>query len=1092
MVISAVLILAYVLCRTKPPETLTSSGLPVGITNSKPPEPSSYADSQHRVESGRHPAKSAPIPSEIKIKPASLVQPLYQAQKPQVSASSEPCASEVELCDVPDTSKHAPSDKTTYSALKPWDAVARTQSAPLPGEFTGMPQSDELRPPKPATTESPAQIRPVSSIVTHSTSNTSVKPMKPEEFTPKVVSDIPPHVSAGIESTSPTTGASFPLPSSKKLKGSRKPNSKPQKSSLSIESNSVISAPPPVVVPQVPLPTLESDGYLERKESESSLKSTDSESTGSSADKSDEKEDPEVTEGSTVLGKKTIPLSVEAVSKTKPHQLSLAKEPNTGQTMHIADPSPSIPEAVENEDEPKKDVKSTKSKRKLRQQKKEEKSKKREKEKISRAREKADKSHSVLDDSYSNEQLDDEVVDEVPTMKPTTKPKSSYSPMKLEPTPRNRQKGSSKYVEPIDPRLYVLESDARSADIADNTGERNAHPPPPNKLPLLSIPSTAIKSSRDRGGSSKPQYEDIISDPFSRNPDRSTYARKKTTSKKSDKVMKAGAEGTPSKQTEAENELNREDSKALDLSDESIGDDADSNSTSPDANENEESEVSAAGKLKGQLTAANHSSPHDLAASLLSKMKCPKKSRSDRDKSIESLEDDEEDIDSMKQDVKVEEEVVRLTRPNTLSPIKDSVLSSPSPPLSGDQYKISSLSLDAEPFVPSSNFKSKKHKSEHKHGAQRHEGKRSSRKVDTKDDSRAMRGSKTAPQHGRTMVDASLPAGSMTDKGMIDRAEFYHKHMEKASSHSPPMPYGDPHAYRYDMLYDPQDELRRSSSERDPSSFYGHDIDEAMLSERPRHDPSALDPALVMQKTGRLPTPARGGHRLPGYTQQQQQKMQHYTQAPPGFGHDVPGSRIQQYEEDFKRQQFLRRRKLIRDLYRQEHAALAAVYARNQARKSAEALSSLHHPSRGMFPQEPNKHALTGGNLWDDNYLDGGVSPSTLRRTFDDPTLVGSEAEPRLTSNSYNLGPSQMPVKERTFSETSDIGGEILPNYQSPSLQSPTAMAPPGYKRAPGAEYSRVEQHQPQHEGVGAKESPLMMEHRLGLAWPPEGEVSVT
>lgn len=228
--------------------------------------------------------------------------------------------------------------------------------------------------------------------------------------------------------------------------------------------------------------------------------------------------------------------------------------------------------------------------------------------------------------------------------------------------------------------------------------------------------------------------------------------------------------------------------------------------------------------------------------------------------------------------------------------------------------------------------------------------------------------------------------------------------------------------------------------------------------------------------------------------------MSSYLQAPPGFGHEIPASRMQQYEDDFKRLQFLKRRKLIRDLYRQERAALAAVYAREQARKSAEALSSLHQTPH-MFTPEPNRRGLTTSpaSLWDD-YLESSIPPSHQHhgRGFDDATSAGADTESHLLNNSYtlpNLGPSQVPSRGRSLSEVSDLGGEILSNYQPPLLQSPTSVGPPDYQRAPGAEYSRLDQQQQQQQAhdslmVGSKEKAMMLEQQRlkALAWPPEGE----
>ena len=51
------------------------------------------------------------------------------------------------------------------------------------------------------------------------------------------------------------------------------------------------------------------------------------------------------------------------------------------------------------------------------------------------------------------------------------------------------------------------------------------------------------------------------------------------------------------------------------------------------------------------------------------------------------------------------------------------------------------------------------------------------------------------------------------------------------------------------------------------------------------------------------------------------------------------------------------RKQLLLDLYRQERAVLAAAYTREQARKSTEALNSLHRPSHiSAYSSETSKH----------------------------------------------------------------------------------------------------------------------------------------
>ena len=1130
------------------------------------PASNGVGDPLHRVDTTPPPKHRATpttsVSTENRIKQASVDQPLMSVKKPP-SRSASGSAEHPET----DIWQHSGPPELSKQPISTMEAVALVHSDLAPSPLSPVPVGISQLPPPPLSNSKqptpeadPPDIKVAHSIVTHSTSNRSVsmqvesKLAKTEEPDRKVEIDVPSQV-VGTENTSPTTGATFlPLNNSgKKLKGSgsRKSGSKLQKSGQASDANSSTTATlaPHSSAPVVMTQRLDRE-YLERKGSESSLKSTDSESTGSSVDKYDEKEDPGAITPPVTTKTCTAEKELATAPKPKPHphKLSLAKEPNTGQTVHISESSPGAAEVTAgNEDDGKRDVGSnlrgSKSKRKLRQQRKEEKSKKKEKEKQSKAaRDRVDKSHSVMDDSA--EQLDEEVVDEAPVSMKLAKPPNSNQ--------KTRQKGStSKHVvEPIDPRSYTLEASiipASPTNYADN-GEGYTPPPapppqPPSKQASLSVPSSAIKSSRGVPPG-KPQYEEGAPDPFSQNPDRSTYARKKANPKKStEKAPRVTPEeNSTTKQVRVESEEGKE---ALDGSDESVEDEGDSNTTSPEAGDEIASSTELdpmSGKLKGQ---PNPTSPHDLAASLLSKIPIKRSGKRSaapgRAKSFEILEYDDDDMEIMKPEgLEMSDEVEKLTRPNSLSPIKDGSMMSPSPPLSGGEYNKppSSLSLDAEPFYPSSqNFKSKKHsKAEHKSGSQKHDGRKrsgSDRKVqpaDSKDaaELRMGHGAKSTLQHGRTpTMEGNTPDVGPMGKAMLDRAELYQlQQMEKAAATPSTFPYTDPQmAYRYNLMLDAQDHLGdfRRPMGRDP--YYS---DEAMLAaERARHDLSSIDPAYYMQKTGHPPPvpPFRSSQRISAalYQQQQQQKLQQhmpgYLQAPPGFGQEVQPSRMQQFEEDFKqqqfeddfkRQQFLRRRKLIRDLYRQERAALAAVYAREQARKSAEALSSLHNPTRlsggaSLFsPQEPSKHTLTGGppgNMWED-YLDHPPSshppsshPPHLRGFDDASPGGGADAESHLLNRSYmlsNLVTPQAPSRGRSLSEASDIGGEILSNYQPPSLQSPTSAGPPGYQRAPGAEYSRVEQQQ-DHDSVGKESSPMLEHQQLKvdlLAWPPKAEVS--
>ena len=1000
---------------------------------------------------------------------------------------------------------------------------SQLQSSPL--HSVSSPEVKLPQLPSPLSEESTSELSPTDSTrgikQVHTTATSSVETTTQPDpkslemleldlpVQPDFQSTTPPHVPA-ITETSPTTGVAFVPPSSRKLKGSRKANSKIQKSShLPVESAANTPSFPSVA--HTPGPSLLSQALkrdsLERKESESSLKSTDSESTTSSGDKSDEKDYSEntvvsTTKKITTVETNVVPVSLQLSTKTKPQQLPLTKEPNTGQTMHISE-SPDDPEGEEGV---KKDasgnMKGGKSKRKLRQQKKEEKLlKKKERERSSiRVRDKAERTRSLAEDSsYSTEQFEDETPEAIPATK-GIKAKLSSIPSKYDPNPKNKPKMPVRYVQAVDHRAFITEPYTRKTpELVESFEERNraVDVSLPHLLPSPSVPSTAIKNS-------KPHYEDIYSDPFSRNPDRSTYASKKAGSKKSsDRGGKLEVDKSPVINSAKHIDVIKEemiegkrDPNTAEGSDESVGEETEYN-MSPEELDGDTHENLSNKKQGGPN---NRSSPHDLAASLLSKMKYK---QSDRAKSVESIDFEEEDLEIMKPETVKANKFKKVNPPPSLSPMKDESLLSPSSPLSNDQYKISTLSLDAEPFYPSSNFKSKKHHSryDYKTSGQRSEGK-NPRKMKASDprvetpvtNGRMSHSVKLTQQHGK--IPTSLPLNGNvsymvphSEKAMLDRAEYIHQHSEKSSTPSPyANMYSDPQSYGGfgEQPFDAQEPASgfRRSNERTLGAYYNPNIDTIGFNEQLRHDPSAQDLYLI-PKNRQMPS-ISSVQKMAGslYQQQkQQQQISGYPPPPPGYTHE--SLRMHQFDDDFKRQQFFRKRKFILDLYRQERAALAAAYAREQARKSAEALSSLHRPSRMMFSShDANRHMLAGSPMWED-YMESITSPQKphpLRGGSDDP--VGNEPDSRLMNHPYVISDTS---RARTLSENSELGGEMIPNYQS-VVQSPTAVGPPGYKLAPGAEYSRVEQQQDQEDGEG---NSLIMEQELkGLTWPPE-EVTI-
>ena len=1028
----------------------------------------------------------------------------------------------------------------------------------LPSPSMGSPsivQDGDVENTSELTTDSTTGIRKAKSINSQSVSGPNVliqsdsKLLKVEEIdTPSPDFQPPSSLSSLTEAASPTTGVIFAPSGGKKLKGSRKSNSKLQKSNAvdsTLTPSPSSQAPDPPLV-SVPLPVVTAQvldrNHLERKVSESSLKSTDSsESTTSSGDKSDEKEysenvsistnrkDTSTTSAATTTTDSSASVSVKIPLKSKTWKLPLAKEPNTGQTVLMAE-SPEDPEGILNEDYGKKEVGSLKgkSKRKLRQMKKEEKLKKKEKERVSRVREKVEKIRSVVEEQpYSPEQLDYETTEDVSLPK-GSRAKSTSSKTESN-HQRSKQRITSKSLHSAESKSQLPETDdpfpRKVSKLTDTRDALSPSPPASQALPVPapSVPSTAIKSSR--GLASKPQYEDIISDPFSQNPDRSTYASKKASSRRgADREGKLPVEEMTTDsvtQLEADEDDSKRE-KVLEASDESFYEEPDSiNPSFEDVEEigaslDPESDES---KSKNQQAAFNHSSPHDLAASLLKKMKYKK--RPDQPKSLENADFREEDIEMLKQENFKIDEGHRLIRPNTLSPIKDSSLSSPSPPALNEQLKASTLSLDAEPFYPSS-IKTKKHsKSDRKSSGQKQDGhKESSRLAEHKmadpvvgdvaalGEMKMGRSKKLVPQPGRTPVSASpffMPAPS--EKAIMERAEFFHQQAEKPTQFGGNSPYMESQVYGFSEqlgdVQEPVSAFRRPREREQSGPFYGPNTDEVMFptaNERAKHDPKSVD-SFFAAKNSRGP-PSVGSNSLKIYQQQQQQKVPsvppgYHPPPPPGYGHEIPAMRTQHFEDEFKREQFLRKKKYIADLYRQERAALVAQYAREQARKSAEALNSLSRPPRvpAGFPPESARLGVSGTPpLWDD-YLDV-VPPSSQHpppRGFEDPLLVGNHADPRVAKAPYvpsEFNPPQIPVRRRNMSEVSDIGGEIMPSYMSGG-QMPTSVGPPNYKHAPGAEYSHMKQQQEQDGGEMNLPVLEPQQQAKTMGWPQEAELEV-
>ena len=132
-----------------------------------------------------------------------------------------------------------------------------------------------------------------------------------------------------------------------------------------------------------------------------------------------------------------------------------------------------------------------------------------------------------------------------------------------------------------------------------------------------SFPSTAIKSSRGRQETK--HSKDLLMDPFSRNPDRSTYASKKNCSKKSssDRASKLAPEDTREDTTFTSGRkisINSIQESDLTLVEESEW------TTALDANEDMDDEMNSAASGTCKFQQQIFPTHHDFAASVLSKI----------------------------------------------------------------------------------------------------------------------------------------------------------------------------------------------------------------------------------------------------------------------------------------------------------------------------------------------------------------------------------------------------------------------------------------------------------------------------------------
>ena len=987
----------------------------------------------------------------------------------------------------------------------------------------------------------------------------SAKPDKREKpvLKPKEPSTLPLQANTPDASSVNGIASTSTPPNSRKLKGSKRSYSKVQKSPQIADPQ-----PSPTVGQTSPalVATPQKSDHLQRKESESSIKSTDSESLASSADKSDEREDTETT---------TVTIHLESDQKTPPQPLippvpSMAKEPNTGQTvsftenLEIVDPSagkrgsglpPDTTALLSKRDQEKeKDRDSSnvpvrvKGKKKLRQQqKKEEKIKRKEREKererererekerirVERLKEKEfNRKQASVDDSCQSSNSTDQLEEDqqLASSQELEEQMSEYSPTK-HPTPT--VKAESKPTSPTD----VSEAEPRNGKLAEHTdvdtkpaghtsdlksegseASESPSPPPPSQTTLpesTAFPSGAIKATQSR--STKPHLEEILSDPFSRTPDRSTYASKKSSTRKnSDKSSKPPVVVTnmdsedPLKRTRestpANNEADSEfcDAKespkrphSLEITETSPPEIVEDAPTSSASSQLETDGLAAHTQQKLSLPKNSPSlptSPHELAASLLSNNSAINR-RKQKDYKDEGSEENFESRDPNDEPHKVVE--TELTnydgvypsgrpygkRPNPdRSPRKfgGPPIPPPLPPFHHiERYKApSTLSLDAEPFYPTNPNFNPKHRQH----------------------SRIPRKFPPGEYNPHMM---NIPPGFSSDDTFMGAPQAkayrreYTQHRGKSLTPSPPYSgsMGDyPYAEHPGMEgHDPSlvlgaGDLGMYEGRDDAHPVYGSVGSGGNGRYGDQRRGPDVDPHLTAKGSHSRRTSVPYPESYMGSLRQQQHPPPHNMAAhhsrsgkeryPPGFTVTGQGSlwehpnsyRLQPLSQDddsvYRQQKYLKERQFLLRLYHQERAAVLQEQAREQARRSVETISSLNQPQRSerssYFGSSVSHSPASSPNLWEG--IDSLHEPLPPPAPSVEGPLTFSDAYS--LRHHHNLLQDQPPMKSsarrRTFSTDSDLGGELVPGLQS-QLDVPPSVGHPGLNRAPG-KISRSEQ----------------------------------
>lgn len=981
------------------------------------------------------------------------------------------------------------------------------------------------------------------------------------------------------------SSASSTPPNQRRLKPSRRSGSKLQRSPQAPESKS--TPPPPEVLPasSANISTSQphsgkTEGFI-RKESESSIKSTDSEST-SSSEKLDDRED-------------TEPVEVVELKTKVPHPL--AKEPNTGQTVPVT-PVSEAPEgksiALEVVKKDKEETAATISgrgkgkKRPPRQQlKREEKPKKkeRERERDRDRRERGIRDHVKYEransreehfkqqqppsgessSSNSTEQLYEEQNDQRGESQEADDEKSDVSSLPDRDTAQKLDSKPAKSESPK-PETASAEFDSpqkseRSSRKSEESGVSSSASP---VIPVPSVPSTAFKTGRGKSSLSKQRSDDGHSEPTHRSSkksssrkisDRSSKGVTDTHIDKAKQQAHTAVESPPNSATEAEQREVEGEENLLNVRPQTLPV-IDVESAEPIVVSADTGSVEVDGaqhKLGAAIKASQiiPTSPHELAASLLSNNSAIKRRTRQRGQGAEdgNEEGEYEEDESEEGSDGDSHPTANYPPASSKHPMMDNsphklqgttpLYHHQIPPQSHRQGHImmkppSNLSLDAEPFYPTS-FSSKGRQGGHPRmmDSQEFHHKGPAGPMPNRvppgfspDDAVYMQHGPYPEKYYKSDYHG-IPGPGPAVPGPRSRPLPPPPHMGKSTPPSPPPYGGDGHHFpymehhgmeslqehvpgfhappthgdipMYDALedpgapgYPPMGGGRRFPDQRrelpigsgggvdphhPPKGQGGRHVTPTGVGPYPDQYLASLHHQQRQHMSGGVPPPYRPGRgeRPPsGFTVTGQRSLwenpNSYRLQPLPGGED---------SSILRQQEYLRKRGILLQLYQQEQAALEAEIAREQAKRSAETLSTLNQSYRSRSAIVGGKVDLSspigapGDNPWEGAGT-GLHNPIAPPQSFEEPGL----SESILRQRQAHYLANQPPVRSRTYSGESEIGGEFVSN----SVQVPSSIGHPGLNRAPGPGTS---------EGRGQSQR-SSLDHSTSSGWPSRSRTEVS